>query len=108
MPYKSGNIKIEKTKFDKRIKLTDDDKKLICWLSEEEKLSQRVLASQFKVSRRTIQFVLDPAKLVANKQKRLERGGSKQYYDREKNNEYMKEHRNYKQDLYVKGEIKII
>ena len=107
MPYLSEKIKIEHTKHDRRIKLTDDEKNLIRWLNEEEKLSQRVLATQFNVSRRTIQFVLDPEKLVQNKKKREERGGWKQYYDKSKNAEYIKDSRNYKQSLFVKGEINL-
>ena len=107
MPYLSEDIIIAHTKHDKRIKLTDDDKELIRWLSEEEKLSQRALASRFNVSRRTIQFVLNPEKLIENKKRRAERGGWKQYYDKEANTDYQREHRNYKQSLYVKGEIKL-
>jgi len=87
MPYISEKIKIEKTEFDRRIKLSDDDKELIRWLSEEEKVSQRKLAVQFKVSRRLIQFILDPQKLIDNKKKRAERGGSKIYYNKEANTE---------------------
>lgn len=105
MPFKSEKIIIAKTSFDKRVKLTDDDKKLILKLRTEENLSQRVLARQFNVSRRLIQYVLDPEKLAENIRQRNERGGSKQYYDRDKHREYMKDHRRYKQDLYNKGEI---
>ena len=105
MPYKSEKILIEKTYFDRRVKLTDDDKELIRKIKAEENLSQRELAKKFNVSRRLIQYILDPAKLTENKQRRIERGGSKQYYDKEKHREYMKEHRNYKQNLYVNGEI---
>jgi len=105
MPFKSEKIIIAKTSFDKRVKLTDDDKKLILKLRTEENLSQRLLARQFNVSRRLIQYVLDPEKLAENIRQRNERGGSKQYYDRDKHREYMKDHRRYKQDLYNKGEI---
>lgn len=107
MPYLSEKIKIQKTEFDRRIKLTDDDKELIKWLSEEEKISQRKLAIQFNVSRRLIQFVLNPQKLIDNKKKRAERGGWKQYYNKEANTEVQKEHRNYKQKLYVENKIKL-
>ena len=105
MPFKSGKILIEKTSFDRRVKLTDDDKELIRRIRKEENLSQRELARKFNVSRRLIQYVLDPEKLTENKRLREERGGSKQYYDKEKHREYMKDHRRYKQDLYIKGEI---
>ncbi len=107
MPYLSDKIKIENTKHDRRIKLTEDEKVLILWLSEEEKISQRKLAIQFNVSRRTIQFILSPEKLLENIKRRKERGGWKQYYDKEKHTEAIKETRNYKQNLYVKGEIKL-
>lgn len=105
MPFKSEKIIIAKTSFDKRVKLTDEDKELIRKIKAEENLSQRALARQFNVSRRLIQYVLDPEKLTENKRLREERGGSKQYYDKEKHREYMKDHRRYKQDLYIKGEI---
>jgi hypothetical protein len=105
MPFKSGKILIEKTSFDRRVKLTADDKELIRKIRKEENLSQRELARKFNVSRRLIQYILDPEKLEENKRLREERGGSKQYYDKEKHREYMKDHRRYKQDLYTKGEI---
>ena len=105
MPFKSSKIIIAKTSFDRRVKLTNDDKELIRKIKAEKNLSQRELARKFNVSRRTIQYVLDPAKLTENKQRRIERGGSKQYYDKEKHREYMKEHRNYKQNLYINGDI---
>jgi len=105
MPYKSEKIKIANTKNDRRIKLTDDDKELIKWLREEEKISYQKLANQFGVSKRTIQFICDPKKLEENKKRRAERGGWKQYYDKEKNTEVQREHRQYKQDLYIKNEI---
>ena len=105
MPYKSEKILIEKTSFDRRAKLTDDDKELIRKIKAEENLSQRELAKKFNVSRRLIQCILDPEKLAENKRLRKERGGSKQYYDKEKHREYMKDHRHYKQTLYIKGQI---
>jgi hypothetical protein len=105
MPFKSEKILIVKTQFDRRVKLTDEDKVLIKKISEEENLSQRALARQFNVSRRLIQYILDPEKLAENIKQRKERGGSKQYYDKDRHREYMKDHRRYKQDLYTKGEI---
>ena len=53
-------------------------------------------------ARRTIQFLWDPDKIKANLQRRMERGGSKIYYSKEKNREYMKLHRHYKQEIYLK------
>lgn len=103
MPYKSAKIKIEGTSHDRRRKLTEEQKKDI--RENKAGLSQRKLAALYGVSRRTIQFILDPEKLERNKQARKERGGSKQYYDREKHNAYMRGHRKHKQDLFINGKI---
>jgi DNA-binding XRE family transcriptional regulator len=91
MPYKSEKIKIEGTKHDRRRKLTKEEKEEI--YANPLGLSQRVLAAKYGVSRRTIQFILDPNKLKENLKRRKERGGSKQYYNREEWAETMKEHR---------------
>lgn len=104
MPYKSEKIKIEHTKNDKRIKLTDEQKDKI--ISLRGVISSYECAELFNVSRRTIQFLWYPERLERNIQLRNERGGSKQYYDKNKYKEYMKTHRRYKQDLFLKGEIK--
>lgn len=103
MPYKSEKIKIEKTSHDRRMKLTEEQKDKI---RAEVGKSQRKLAEEYGVSRRTIQFILSPEKLLENKKRRLERGGWKQYYNKDKYSQEMKEHRRYKQELYLKGEIK--
>ncbi len=107
MPYKSQKIVIAGTKNDRRIKLTEEDKELIKWLNEEEKISQRKLAIQFKVSKRLIQFVLNPQKLIDNKKKRAERGGSKIYYDKDYHTESIREHRQYKQKLFLENKISL-
>ncbi|HEY6143773.1 MAG TPA: hypothetical protein VIV55_10215 [Flavobacterium sp.] len=106
MPYLSEKIKIEGTKFDRRVKLTPEDKVMIILLSETEGLSQRKLATRFGVNKRTIQFVLDPKKLEECLLRRKERGGWKQYYKKEVHSEVIKEHRQYKEDLKKKGLIK--
>lgn len=79
--------------------MTLDDKKLIKSLYLTGEYSQRKLAAQFKVSRRTIQFILNPDKQKENYALRVVKGGSKQYYDKDKNNSYMKKHREHKKDL---------
>lgn len=104
MPYKAEKINIKGTKYDRRRKLTEEEKKEI-YLNVLG-LSQRALASKYGVSRRTIQFILDPKKLEDNKKRRKERGGSKQYYNSEEWAETMKEHRRYKHELRKKGLIK--
>lgn len=106
MPFKSEKIKIQGTQFDKRVKLTIEDKELIKWLREEEEISYQKLANQFKVSKRTIIFICKPETLQACKDARVKRGGSKIYYEKEKHTKAIKEHRKYKQDLKIKGLIK--
>lgn len=60
-------VKTDKT--DKRKKLTDEQKVEIQKLMESNpKLGDRKIATQYGVSRRTIQFLRDPAKLVANRE----------------------------------------
>lgn len=107
MPYLSENIKIEGTKFDKRIKLTPEDKTLIKQIYAAGKTSQRKLALQFNVNRRTIQFVLDPDKLKENLLRRSERGGFMQYYDKDKHAATVKKHRAYKESLKKEGLISL-
>lgn len=101
MPYKFESEKLLVPKeHDKRIKLTQEDKELIRHLYETTDTSQRKLATQFGVSRRLIQFILDPEKHKANLQTREARGGSKQYYNKETHTKTMKAHRSHKKALY--------
>lgn len=96
-------IVIKNKKLDKRVKLSEEDKKSLIEL--KEKVSQREAARIFNVSRRTVQFIWFPEKLEENKKRRAERGGSSQYYDREKHNKAMQKHRAYKKELKEKGLI---
>lgn len=100
MPYKCEKIiKLAGTSNDRRRKLTDEQKDEIAALKGT--MSQCECARKFNVSRRTIQFIWDPDKHKENLKRKQERGGSKQYYTKEKNREYMKRHRHYKQDLFL-------
>lgn len=103
MPYKSEKIIIEGSKFDRRRKLTEQQKDEIIALKGQ--ISQRKCALMFNVSRRTIVFLWFPERLQRNKQCRQERGGWRQYYSKSKQAEYMKNSRRYKQKLYVDGLI---
>ena len=78
---------------DRRRKLTDEQKAQIIASS----LSQRKLAIAFGVSRRTIQFLKDPSKLLLNRQQREERGGWRQYYDKEQHASAVRNNRRYRQ-----------
>lgn len=103
MPAKVDKIYIKNEKLDKRVKLLAHQKLEI--FNNKEGLSQRKLAKLYGVSRRTIQFILDPEKLKRNKEARELLGGSKAYYDKEKHTKAMKVHRDYKRELLDKNLI---
>jgi len=90
------------TKYDRRVKLDKSQKEEII-LSHERGAGVNELARTYEVSRRTIQFILRPEALERNKELREKRGGSKIYYDKDKNTEKMREHRNYKKELEESG-----
>jgi DNA-binding transcriptional ArsR family regulator len=100
MPYK---FEIDKVKLpegkDRRVKLSVDDKEVVKALYATGNISTYKLAEDFGVSRRTIQFILDPEKKKANLERLEERGGWKVYYDKDKHNEYMTNHRQYKKEV---------
>ena len=102
MPYKHTELKIPRN-IDKRVKLTYEQREEI--RQNKLGLSQRALAMEYNVSRRTIQFILDPSKLEENLKRRAERGGSSKYYDKELHKGYMKTYRQRKQKLMLKGEL---
>ncbi len=106
MPYKFETQHLKKRPEDnKRIKLTDDDKKEIVKLYATGMFSQRKLAEMFNVHRRSIQFVLNPEALKRNQEQRKERGKDGRYYDKEKHKEYMREYRHQKKKLCDEGKL---
>ena len=106
MPRKSDLIPINNEKLDRRVKLTEDDKKLIVWLREEEQISYQKLADRFNVSKRLIIFVCKPETKLKDLGNRAKRGGSKVYYNTENHRLSMKEHRDYKKQLFQQGLLK--
>jgi hypothetical protein len=104
MPYLSEKIKIEGTSKDRRIKLTSSQKKFVK-LSYEIGIPIRQIARIYGVDKRLIQFILFPERQERNIKLREERGGSKQYYTKEKNTEAVKGTRNYKQKLFLNKQI---
>jgi ribosomal protein L19E len=105
MPYKSEKIKLDPSQ-DRRRKLTDEQKEEIKQIYKSGVCGTRPLAKQFGVSRRTIQFIVDEEK----KQRCAE-----QFKQRRKDGRYkptkeewartVREHRRYKQKLYLNGEL---
>ncbi len=105
MPYKSEKISIKNTKHDRRVKLTEEQRAEI--FKNKDGLSQRKLAAMYEVSRSLIRFILMPEKLLRTKELRALRGGWRQYYDRTKNSQAIREHRAYKQQLFLDNKISL-
>jgi hypothetical protein len=106
MPRISDTIAINNEKLDRRVKLTAEDKELVIWLREEEQISYQKLANRFGVSKRLIIFICKPETKVKELENRAKRGGSKLYYNTENHRISMKEHRDYKKELFSQGLIK--
>ena len=106
MPYKSEKIKIAHTKYDKRIKITDDDKEEII-KKRKQGQSIRSLAREYKVDRNVIKIITDPnfdkRFKEADKIRQAKYLKEKRYADR--HSDYMKTHRKYKQQLYLDKKI---
>lgn len=105
MPRKSDTIPINNEFLDRRVKLTQENKTRIKELYETGEYSQRELARLYGVSKRSIIFAIYPEKREANYAARVSKGGSKIYYNKEAHTQSMREHRNYKKDLFKKGLI---
>ena len=106
MPSLVDPLRVGK-EFDKRRKLTDEDKENIKSDYETGFFSIRGLARKYEVDKRTIQFILFPERLEECKKRRAERGGSKIYYEKEKHQKSMEQHRAYKKDLVLDGKLKL-
>ena len=104
MPYLCEKINLKETQ-KRSAKLTSEQRAEIAKKYTTGKYSQRALALEYGVSRRLVTFIIDPKKHEENLQRRAERGGSKQYYNKEKHTIAIREHRKYKQGLFLKGEL---
>lgn len=106
MPYKSEKIKLSKEQ-DRRIKLTDEQREEIKRKYETGLYSQRKLAKEYNVSRRLISFIVDEEKAkIAKEQSKARRADGRYKPSKEEWSKTIKEHRRYKQELYLKGELK--
>lgn len=102
MPYKSEKIPIAQTKYDKRIKLDDDDKESIR-LKYSQGQSMRSLSREFKVDRQVIRYTIFPQYKEQFYKANRERANPE--YSREVLNKYARTHRKHKHELYKKGLI---
>lgn len=104
MPYKSTNIPLSETQ-DRRRKLTDEQKEEIKRIYKSGVCGARPLAKQFGVSRSTIQIIVNPSRAEAVKG-RIKKHWRDYRPTKEEWAETIREHRHYKQELYLKGELK--
>lgn len=102
--FETEHLKLSKED-DRRIKLNDEDKEEIKKLYDTGMFSQRKLAKMYGVSRRSIQFIIDPEKLKKNRENFSERQKDGRYYNKEKHREYIKEYRERKKQLYNEGKL---
>lgn len=106
MPFKSEKIKLPR-KYDRRVKLNDEQRHEIKEKYASGLYGQRALALEYQVSRRLISFIIDPEKYEKCRKQFKERRKDGRYKpDNESWKETMKEHRAYKQKLFASGKIK--
>lgn len=106
MPYISQKLKLSREQ-DRRVKLSDDQREEIRKKYETGLYSTRALAREYNVSRRTIQFTCHPERYERAREQFKERRADGRYKPTaEEWAKTMKEHRHYKQRLYLNGELK--
>lgn len=104
MPYKSEKIKLKNLQ-DRRRKLTDEDIAKIKEMYVPNVFGAQRIANMFGVSKRTIQMIVSHQVKETVKQYRKEHWREFQRKG-EDWNKVIREHRRYKQALYLKGELK--
>lgn len=97
----ADEVRVVGTKYDRRRRLTEEDREDIK-RDHAAGDSIHAIARCYGVSRRLVQFILYPERHEENKARRRARGGSRAYYDREKNTGYMRRCRAHKKELYDK------
>ena len=106
MPFKSEKIKLPK-ELDRRRKLSDEQREEIKEKYATGLYSQRALAREYNVSRRLISFIVDEEKAKRNAELLKKRKADGRYKPtKEEWAEIQREHRRYKQELYIKGKLK--
>ena len=103
MPYKSEKLRLSDQQ-DRRKKLTDSQREEIKRIYAEGNLGTRPIAKMFNVSRSTIQVIVNPA-IAQRHHDRMAKHWRDYRPTKEEWAATMREHRHYKQELYVKGEL---
>ena len=105
MPYKSEKIKLPK-EHDRRVKLTDEQREEIKDKYASGFYTQKALATEYNVSRRLISFILDEEGYKrAREQLKIRKADGRYKPSKEEWARTMREHRRYKQQLYLSGKL---
>lgn len=104
MPYKSSSIKLP-PEYDRRRKLTDEQKDEIKHKYATGAYSLNGLAKEYNVSKKSILLIVNPESKRKNDERIKEHWRDYQPSSKERN-AIAKEHRQYKQKLYESGKIK--
>lgn len=100
MPLQQDKITLNDPFLKRSVKLLPCQKESIVRIRGQG-ISINQIARMFGVNKRTIQFILFPERLEQNKALRNERGGSKIYYDTQRNTESQRSLRKYKKELFL-------
>lgn len=104
MPYKSSSIPLSESQ-DRRRKLTDAQREEILHRYNTESIGTRPLAKEYGVSRSLIQVIVNPA-IAERKKQRIKEHWRDYRPNKEEWAKTMREHRHYKQELYLAGKLK--
>lgn len=104
MPYKSDTIRLSETQ-DRRRKLTAAQKSEIASLYHRGVGSLNSLAMEYGVSKKTILLIVNPSS-KAKSDRRIKEHWRDYVPDKVEHAAIVREHRHYKHDLFVKGELK--
>lgn len=105
MAYKETRIKLEGTLYDRRVRLTPEERASL--IEDKGKLSQRQAARKYGVSRRLVCFIWNPEMHTIAKAQYKERRKDGRYYKKEKHTLAMRAHRRYKRRLYDTGRMEM-
>jgi len=100
MPAKVDKLRIESHFLSKRVKLLPCQRERIFQMHHNESKGIRELSRCFKVNKRLIQFICYPERHKMNLELRKERGGTKIYYVKEKQNLAISKHRKHKSEIF--------
>lgn len=103
LPYKSEAIRLQGLQ-DRRRKLTDEQKESIKEMYATGDWSLRTLANEFSVSKKTVLLLVNPNS--ADRAKEYSKENWKEFQrTKEERTRATREHRRYKQSLYLKGQL---